>query len=134
MSLEIDQNGASISAQLRILNAHIGTYRIDLWNDSDGSGGPSAGDQFDRTLKEYKQSDSGPVLLGSPALLLRKTLQFLWLARQNPGSSAPSRVELSLWQGSQMLSGFPQTVEVAFPNGQHYGAFQIAYFVKAQGS
>ena len=131
MTVLVQSNGDAVAAQLTILNSHIGTYRIDLWADSDGSGGPSAGDQFERTLKEYKVNDDVRVLLGAPSTLTKRTVQFVWVIRKDPGSALPSKVKLEMWQGSGLLSGFPQEFEVDFPSGQNHGVFQLAYFVKA---
>lgn len=126
MPIPLDPNGSPIRAKLEILNAHIGSYAIDLWNDADGSGGPSAGDNFVRRAKEY--SDDAPeVEIGAASALKAKIIQFIWVVRKDPSDPSNCRVRIDLKQAGRSLDGFPTTLTAPFRDGKHYDIFQVWY-------
>ena len=130
MSIAIDPNGSPIRAKLEILNAQVGAYAIDLWNDDDQSGGPSAGDTFLRRAKDY--GVRGPeVEVGAAGDLNGKTVQFIWLVRRDPSDTADCRVRIDVTQGGKSLVGFPKTLTSPFRDGKHHDIFQVWYYLHA---
>jgi hypothetical protein len=126
MATSINPNGPPIRAKLEILNAHIGAYAVDLWNDDDASGGPSRGDRFLRRARGYRDGP-GFTELGSAHELQHKTVQFIWIVRKDDNDDAKSRVEIDLQQGGVSLAGFPKRLELEFREGQHHDVFQVWY-------
>ncbi len=130
MPIPIDPNGGPIRAKLAIHNAHIGVYAVDIWNDNDSSGGPSAGDTFVRRAKDYL--DAAPdTEIGVASALNGKIVQFIWVVRKEPSDSSDCRVELDLTQGGKSLPGFPQSLSTPFRDGKHHDIFQVWYYLHA---
>ncbi len=125
----IVHRNSPVSAQLEILNAHIGSYAIDLWNDTDASGGFSNADTFLRRAKALDDFGSGEVPLGTGAELSGKFVQFIWNVTRTEHDTLPTRVRITLRQGSEVVPGFPKTVEAPFPEGENYGIFQTWFLV-----
>lgn len=128
MPISIDPNGSAIRAKLEILNAQIGVYAIDLWNDDDRSGGPSAGDTFLRRVKDYSVK-AAEADVGAAKELDGKTLQFIWLVRKDPSDPSDCRVSVDLTQGGKSLDGFPKTLTSPFREGKHHDIFQVWYYL-----
>lgn len=118
-----------VSAQLEILNAQIGSYAIDLWNDTDASGGFSNADTFLRRAKGLDDRRSGEVPLGMGAELSDKFVQFIWNVTRTDNDTNPTRVRITLRQGADVVPGFPTTVEAPFPDGENYGIFQTWFLL-----
>jgi hypothetical protein len=128
MPIPLDPQGASVQAGLRILNAHIGAYAIDIWDDSDGSGTPSAGDKFLRRAKDF-DSDASVVDLGPAPSLHHKTVRFIWGVTAGNTGDTKTRVEVTLRQGNSSLPGFPKTIEAPFRDHATHDVFSVFYFL-----
>lgn len=128
MPIPINHAGGPLTAKLEILNAHIGTYAVDIWDDADGSGTPSSGDKFVKRAKDFGDNVAN-VALGSAAEMTNKTVRFIWGATAGNTGDKKSIVEVSIDQGGQPLAGFPKKVEANFQAGQHHGVFHVFYFL-----
>ena len=128
MPIPINHAGGPLTAKLKILNAQIGTYAVDIWDDADGSGTPSSGDKFVRRAKDFGDNVVN-VALGSAAEMKSKTVRFIWGVTAGNTGDTKTHVEVSIDQGGQPLPGFPKAVEANFQPGQHHDVFHVFYFL-----